>query len=331
MKSTEIAIITILVLAGIFVAYNYVFSPAANFSISSKKDSENLKGEKPAEKSTVPVLGKKPWGAYVGNTVSSFTDFEQQVGEKPNMQAVFIGWREPFPADLALPLKSNSQTLVIFWEQYNVTLDKIIAGESDEYIAQFAKEVKSFDGDVILSPLHEMNGDWSPWSGVAVGNTPEKVILAFQRIHDVFSENKNANVKWGWVVNHESVPDTKENAIENYYPGDSYVDYVGVDGFNFGDPWQTYSEIFPPALQKLKIYNKPIYIFSMASAPASAKAPAGQGMSKKAGWIKDALSRINSDPDIAGWIWFNENKEKNWLVSSDSDSLQAFKDGISKK
>ncbi|MFH1968161.1 MAG: hypothetical protein ABIJ84_02145, partial [bacterium] len=103
MKSTEIAIITILVLAGIFVAYNYVFSPAANFSISSKKDSENLKGEKPAEKSTVPVLGKKPWGAYVGNTVSSFTDFEQQVGEKPNMQAVFIGWREPFPADLALP------------------------------------------------------------------------------------------------------------------------------------------------------------------------------------------------------------------------------------
>ncbi|MFH1968330.1 MAG: hypothetical protein ABIJ84_03015, partial [bacterium] len=78
-------------------------------------------------------------------------------------------------------------------------------------------------------------------------------------------------------------------------------------------------------------YNKPIYIFSMASAPASAKAPAGQGMSKKAGWIEDALSKINSDPDIVGWIWFNEDKEKNWLVSSDSDSLQAFKDGISKK
>ena len=120
-------------------------------------------------------------------------------------------------------------------------------------------------------------------------------------------------------MNNDSVPNTSANSISAYYPGSAYTDYVGVDGFNFDSPWQSFNDIFASALQTISGYGKPIIIFSMASAQGSAKAA----------WITDALSvQIPRYPGIVGWIWFNENKEQNWLVNSDSASLQAFKTAI---
>ena len=256
------------------------------------------------------------WGAYTGNTVDSFISFQKQVGRQAQINAIFLDWGKSFPASSANPIKNADQTLVIFWEPNNVSLDKIVSGQYDVYAKEFAMQISNYKKPVILVPFEEMNGNWDAWDGTVGNNTPAKVVLAFQHVHDLFSGVKN--VKWGWAVNNDSVPDTTANAIKNYYPGDRYVDYVGVDGFNFGNPWQAYSEIFSSALQQLKTYNKPIYIFSMACAEGP----------QKSAWIQDTLTKIKADPSIAGWIWFNENKEQNWLVSSDTASLQAFQSGI---
>ena len=56
-------------------------------------------------------------------------------------------------------------------------------------------------------------------------------------------------------------------------------------------------------------------IFSFASADGP----------KKAEWIMDAMFQIYTNQSIAGFVWFNENKEQNWLVNSDTASLLAFK------
>lgn len=270
----------------------------------------NVEPPKIIETNFVPNINKKVWGAYTGNTPGSLPDFEQQVGKKPNINAVFVDIGELFPRNLAAQLK-DGQTLLIFWEPNSMSLSQITSGNFDQYFNQFVVDVKAYNKPVILVPFPEMNGDFSPW-----GNNPAEFIPAWKHIHDLFS--KTENVKWGWAVNNESIPNTQQNQIENYYPGANYVDYVGVDGFNFGNPWQTYDQIFSYMISNLKSYNKPIYIFSMACA---------QGPQKSV-WITDALSKINSNKDIAGWVWFNENKEQNWLVNSDQNSLQAFQEGI---
>jgi len=315
MKAAKSAIIIVLVLAGIFIAYNQVFFPADDISVPVQETSKKTNSKESAENLDQE---KKLWGAYAGNTASSVSNFEQMVGDRPDMLAYFVGWYELFPINFALPLKSKNQTLLIFWEQYNVTLDEIISGRTDNYIKQFAKDVRAYSNPVVIAPFHEMNGEWSPWSGVSGDNTPEKLVLAWRHAYDVFNAVENPNVKWAWVVNYESVPDTPNNAIENYYPGNEYVDYVGVDGFNFGEPWMSYDEIFSSVLKGLRRYNKPVYIFSMACVEGP----------KKAGWIKDALFKIRTDPNLDGFVWFNTNKEKNWLVNSDTDSLQAFVQGV---
>lgn len=158
-----------------------------------------------------------------------------------------------------------------------------------------------------------MNGNWDTWDGPVGNNTPAKVISAFRHMHNLFTGL--TNVKFAWDVNNVSVPDTASNALGVYYPGDAYVDIVGVDGFNFGsDSWD---EVFSSSLMnKLSSYGKPVYILSTASVPGSSKAQ----------WIMDMGSHIKNYPSVAGWVWFNQNGgDGNWLVDSDTASLAAFK------
>lgn len=259
------------------------------------------------------------WGAYAGDTIASAPLFETLVGRKMDLQPIFVGWNDPFPGEYAPTVRDDNKTLVIFWEQYGVTLDQIVSGDTDAYITEFAHAARLYGGKIILAPLHEMNGNWDPWDGTAEGNTPAKVVNAWRHIHDLFHDAHN--VQFAWAVNNGSVPDTPENAIALYYPGDAYTDYVAVDGFNDGKPWRSWSESFESTLKELSVYHKPIYILSMSSAAGKAKAA----------WITDALTvEIPKHPEIVGWIWFNENKEQHWSVESDAESLNAFKNGLPK-
>jgi mannan endo-1,4-beta-mannosidase len=107
------------------------------------------------------------------------------------------------------------------------------------------------------------------------------------------------------------------NRFSDYYPGNAYVDYVGTDGFNFSNPWQTFAQTFDAAVAQLQTYGKPIYIFSTASVAST----------QKAAWITDGLgTHIKTYANVAGWVWFNQNDgTNNFLVNSDANSLAAFK------
>lgn len=266
------------------------------------------------------------WGAYTGWESGQFVDFENRVGEPADMVATFVHWgnESEFPLELANFAKANNKTLVIYWEamDYNVaspndarfSYDTILGGGWDPYIKSFVESVKNYDGRVILIPFEEMNGAWYSWSGTLNGNTPEKHIAAFRYLVNAF-EGVN-NVAFAWDVNAQSAPDTPENSIDKYYPGDEYVSYIGVNGFNFGDPWMNPEEIFGPALLKLEGYGKPIYIFSTASAEGPLKAE----------WIAKLGEFIDKNQSIRGFVWFNEDKERDWRVWSDEDSLSVFRD-----
>jgi hypothetical protein len=310
MKNTKLSIFIFSGLLLIILGVLNIKYQEINNSEKQNSASKQTNTTPTQESNTQTIL----WGAYVGDDIADLATFEQLVGKSVNMRAYFWEWGEDFPAELGADLKMSGKTLVLFWEQYGTTLDRIISGEYDSYIQQFAAAAKNYGGEIILAPLHEMNGNEDPWDGTVGNNTPAKVIAVWRRIHDAFSGV--VNVKFAWDVNSVSVPDTEENAISVYYPGDAYVDYIGADGFNFDDPWQTFDQIFSNALTQLKTYQKPIYIFSFACAP---------GM-QKANWITDALTlQIPKHPEIKGWLWFNVNKEKDWRVNSDSASLSAFK------
>jgi hypothetical protein len=265
------------------------------------------------------------WGAYAGWRTSDQANFEQQVGKPSNIDAVFVHWgnENEFPTEMANWAKQKGQTLQIFWEamDYNMAnpilderfnYDQILGGRYDDYLRSFALAAKDSGVEVILIPFEEMNGNWYPWAVTLNGNTPQKHIDAYRYVRRFFTNI--SNVKFGWAINSASVPNTIQNDPMSYYPGDEYVDFVGVNGFNFDDPWQTFTGVFDKPLNNLKAINKPAMIFSMASAEGS----------NKAAWIKDASEKMGNYTNLIGWVWFNENKERDWRVWSDPQSLVAF-------
>ena len=124
---------------------------------------------------------------------------------------------------------------------------------------------------------------------------------------------------WAWCPD---VTDTNNgNAMTmSYYPGDDYVDWTGVDGYNWGSTnggWQTFKQVFQKIYPLLAAKGKPILIGEMASAEAGGD---------KAQWIDEMIPTLKSTfPLFKGVVWFDVNKETDWRIASSPNALAAFK------
>ena len=202
------------------------------------------------------------------------------------------------------------------------TLPAILAGEYDKFFRSYARDARLYGKPVFLRFGFEMNGDWFSW-----GNQPVEFVAAWQRAHRIFAEESAENVIWVWAPNFVSIP-RENNPIESYYPGDEFVDWVGADGYNFGDNhdqwhhWESFAEVFDPILSTFSEHypSKPVMIAEFGSSPGVGEA--------KAEWILDAYAEIKQRPKIRAAVWFNLDKrregEPNWKIDSDPGSLDAF-------
>jgi len=263
---------------------------------------------------TVKVKKTLLWGAFIGDAANNdLTNFESLVGKKMNYYVKFESWQNNFPSELVTNIGKQKKTLVIFWEP-SFGYDNIINKSQDTYIKKFAADAKAYGYPVILVPFPEMNLNEEAWGYGQSNNTAAKFKLAWKHVHSLFA--KSSNVKFGLAYNRVSLPDVSGNKFRDYYPGSAYVNYLGVDGFNFSDPGNNFAQTFDKPMKELSIYNKPIIIFSMATVAGPSKA----------NWIKTGLgSQVKTYKNLVGWIWFNQGGSPNWLIDSDPSSFQAFK------
>ena len=301
MKKNQLALVLSIFIFVIIIIY--VFAVPKNRNLNADLNQPNT---------TPHVL---EWGAYTGNNTNDLANFETLVGKKVNIFAYFAGWDMNFPSDLATTIGAQGKTLVIFWEP-SFGYDGIMDGSKDAYIKQFATDAKAYGYSVILAPFDEMNLNEETWGYGANNNSAQKFKTVWIHIHDIFTSVGATNVKFAITYNNVSTPDVSGNGMADYYPGSIYVDYIGIDGFNFNTPPLTFAQIFDNAITQASVFNKPIYILSMAS-------DAGP---HKATWITDGLgTNIKNYPNVFGWVWFNKPGTPNWIVNSDAASLAAFK------
>lgn len=233
---------------------------------------------------------------------------------------------------------------------------EVLSGNYDSTIITLAQEIKSWGQPLILSSAGEMNGNWAGWSGaynfgsdcvtytqvsdlyasygcieterIDCADGPERYRDMYRHIHDIFATEGVTNVTWAWVVNHESIPDEEWNQVDNYYPGDSYVDIISVDGYNWGDDgpggWKTFDQVFGATLTSLCNTHptKPFMLGEFASVE-------GADPMSKANWITDAYSHIKSDwPQIKAVLWFDIPGDWNFPVESSPESILAYRGAI---
>jgi hypothetical protein len=157
------------------------------------------------------------------------------------------------------------------------------------------------------------------------GNQPGDYVKAWRHVHDIFVANGATNVTWVWSPNVEY---SNTTPLAELYPGDQYVDWIGMDGYNWGlvqnaSKWQSFSKVFGQTYHDVGQIapTKPIMVAEMSSTELGGS---------KANWITDAFTTQipQNFPNIKAFIWFNRNKETDWRIESSASSQQAFAQAI---
>uniref|UniRef100_UPI00355C9EEE Endoglucanase H,Endothelin-1 receptor,Soluble cytochrome b562 n=1 Tax=Homo sapiens TaxID=9606 RepID=UPI00355C9EEE len=269
-------------------------------------------------------------GAWVGTqpSESAIKSFQELQGRKLDIVHQFINWSTDFSwvRPYADAVYNNGSILMITWEPWEYNTVDIKNGKADAYITRMAQDMKAYGKEIWLRPLHAANGDWYPW---AIGyssrvNTNETYIAAFRHIVDIFRANGATNVKWVFNVNCDNVGNG--TSYLGHYPGDNYVDYTSIDGYNWGttqswgSQWQSFDQVFSRAYQALASINKPIIIAEFASAEIGGN---------KARWITEAYNSIRTSYNkVIAAVWFHENKETDWRINSSPEALAAYREAI---
>ena len=215
--------------------------------------------------------------------------------------------------------------------QPDFKLSTIYTGSHDDYIRQWALDAKAWGHPFFLRFDWEMNGNWKfPWSEQLNGNQPGDYIKAWQHVHNIFTQNGVTNVTWVWCPN---ISGDTTLPMGSLYPGDAYVDWICLDGYNKYNVWLGFHTVFTGSginwlfnsyEEILAVApNKPLMLGETASLEA------GDGGSQKAAWITDAyLNQLPTNfPKIKAVVWFNwddKNPANTFPIDSSQSSLSAF-------
>ena len=261
-------------------------------------------------------------GALLGHFYGAGTlaDTDARIGRRPAIHLTYVGWSDEWPTDAAITGDLDEGRIpLVNWEPDDgagaIDFDQIIAGNFDPMIRARAAGARTL-GRFFLDFAAEMNGD-EGWGG----HDPARYIAAWRHVHDLFVAEGATNAIWVWAPNVTDVDGTNAMTMA-YYPGDAYVDWTGVDGYNWGtsvpgETWQTFPEVFAGIYPLLAARGKPILIGEMASDEIGGA---------KAAWIGDIVPALATEfPLIKGFVWFDIQKERSWPIDSSPAALAAYR------
>jgi mannan endo-1,4-beta-mannosidase len=254
----------------------------------------------------------------VPDSYSGVTAFSSTTGARPDVVMYYSGWYMPFPTKFANTAASNGAVPLVQMDPDSVSVAAIAAGKYDGYLSQYAETIRAYQHPVILSFGHEMNGDWSSWG--YQHTSPAVFVAAWRHIVALFRVLGAKNVTWLWTVN--IINDTQKGTIPRpnpWWPGSSYVTWVGIDGYYLKSTWQ-FAPLFGPTIEDVKnLTNDPILIAETGAVPAS-------GQSAK---IADLFAGIHSY-GLLGFVWFDAtNSIGQQFGLSTPAAVAAFRKGAS--
>lgn len=206
---------------------------------------------------------------------------------------------------------------------YNTTAAQIASGSHDQFLADWCTACKNKDYPIWIRPMNEMNGEWT-WpdnntSSCEYGGDPLSYRRAWRRMYNI-AENVGCTGDkqiWDWSPSTIEYLLWKPNTnMELYYPGDQYVDWVGLSVYDDNNgklPEQWIDRAY-------NLYsNKPMMI-SEGGCQERTWYPDWKGDSWIPGWFS---SIQNTYMQIKAAVWFNN---LGFEIESSSNSQQHYHD-----
>jgi len=300
-----------------------------------------------------PSSGPLYWGATIGShltgnqapwDMTAVSKFEEGVHKKVSMVQFFQPFANcnpgcsfyKFPTSPMESIRQHGSIPVLSWSSQSIPstkvepdfqLSDVISGRYDAYIREFATQAKAWNHPFFLRFNWEMNGNWFPWHEGVNGNQPGESAKAWRHVHDIFSAVGVTNATWTWCPNVEYSGST---SLASLYPGDAYVDWTCLDGYNWGtnpnkpDKWKSFDTVYKASYQKIVetiAPGKPMMIGEVASSEYGGS---------KAAWIKDMLAKLPTNyPQIRALLWFDKfDSSMDWPIETSGSAATAFGEGI---
>jgi mannan endo-1,4-beta-mannosidase len=254
-------------------------------------------------------------GLYAQGVPGSYTEmnaFTKATGVKPGVVVYYSGWLEPFQVGFAKTAAHNDAVPLVQMDPTGASVAAIAAGRYDSYLRAYAEAVRTYNHRVILSFGHEMNGYWYSWG--YTHTSPAVFVAAWRHIVTLFRTLGAQNVTWLWTINtiHKK---TMVPSPGPWWPGNSYVTWVGIDGYYINSS-SVFSSVFGPTIVYVRaLTHKPILIAETSATPA-----AGQPAK-----IADLFAGIHLY-GLLGFVWFDSSGKADWRLSSPA-AFAAFRRG----
>jgi Glycosyl hydrolase family 26 len=252
-------------------------------------------------------------GLYPDGVPSSFagvTAFTAATGVKPKIVSYYSGWLEPFQVSFAGMATQHGAVPLVQIDPNHTSIAAIASGQYDGYLQTYANAVRAFRHPVIVSFGHEMNGGWYSWG---YKHTPAAVfVAAWRHIVNLFRAVGANNVTWLWTINilhpAHGVP-----SPQRWWPGRSYVTWVGIDGYYYSSSY-TFDSLFGPTIAAVReLTRAPILIAETAVASTA-------GQSSR---IANLFAGIHLY-GLLGFIWFDAVHTEDWRIASPA-AIKAFR------
>lgn len=289
-------------------------------------------------------------------TAQQILDFEADLGQNLDTVGWYMGFsdaadpaeRPDFPlTELVNQVQycrgtgiNSGIVPMLTWEPWGTALEAISVGDSlmIDYVTAFAQEMAAYGETIRLRFGHEMissdpyasTDNWYPWQ-----DKPEVYVSAYQTVYNIFQTVGATNVEFVWNINNYP---SDVSILEVYFPGPDYVDWVGIDGYNWGSlekSGQNFDDIFYNVYHAIvdnpEIFgDNPIMIGETATGNDTG-IWLGDRYMTKAEWIEYMFARISSGDydEIEAFYWFDQNKEQDWRLESSAESWAAFQTAMS--
>jgi len=346
MKPLRLLILTFLVIVSLAGCYSETFTTEQPITDLPAPATEIIGTPPPVTETAItnfiplPPQGCLYHGVFPGGitgeesdiTVNDLRSYEEAAGKSAVWVYFSHNWYEgrEFPLQTATWIREAGSIPYIrlmlrsSWEQgiaeplFNP--QNIIDGQFDDDFHAWCASARDFGAPLLAEYGTEVNGEWFSWNGVWNGggetegygdptepDGPERFRDAYRHIIQICSDESAENITWVFHINAGDFPEEDWNAFENYYPGDEWIDWIGVSFYGVQTPlddyWQEFREGLDAVYPRLDALtpDKPLFI---AEFGVTKNNPLGD----QAEWARAALTDITSFrwPRIMGFSWWNE-------------------------
>ncbi|MDD5376736.1 MAG: glycosyl hydrolase [Candidatus Gracilibacteria bacterium] len=234
---------------------------------------------------------------------------------------------------------------------FGLSAAEVASGAYDTQYNRFFQVVKETKAKFLFRTMHEMNGSWFSWSG-----DPDAFKRAWVHVYELSRKAglDNSNILFIFSVNSEDLPAAEEGVIggemtfctpklhletgckvlEDYYPGDQYVDMMGLSLYNWGrgrpEPWASWKNFYTlfdnrssDIYSRLQAYRKPIFLDEVGTTAVDFKGSwtfdkvvqaYDDDFGRKDYWIAQMREEIKKFPEIVGAMYFNRDKTRGFTI-----------------